>query len=68
MGFMTPSVPSPSTEVKEPPVVTEVTQNDTAADYDQKNARRKSLLSSILTPRPGTLSTAGSNSANSTLG
>ncbi len=68
MGFMTPSVPSPSTEKKEPPVVTEVTQNDTAADYDQKNARRKSLLSTILTPRPGTLAAGGSNSANSTLG
>ena len=54
--------------MKEPPVVTEVTQNDTAADYDQKNARRKSLLSTILTPRPGTLATGGSNSANSTLG
>ncbi len=80
MGFLKPSVPStptivnsaPATVKDDPPVVTEVQVNDAAADYDQKAARRKGLLSTILTDRStrrdAALIAAGDNSANSTLG
>lgn len=79
MGFLTPSAPAAPTVVRstptvkdDPPVVTEVQANDIAADYDQKSARRKGLLSTILTNRStrvnAALTSATANSGNTTLG
>lgn len=79
MGFLKPSVPSAPAVVNstpvvknDPPVVTEVQATDAAADYDQKSARRKGLLSTILTDRStrgnGALTATATDSGNSTLG
>ena len=79
MGFLTPSAPPAPTVIRstptvkdDPPVVTEVQANDIAADYDQKAARRKGLLSTILTNRStrvnAALTSAAADSGNTTLG
>ncbi|MBR5895459.1 MAG: hypothetical protein IKZ13_07950 [Akkermansia sp.] len=63
MGFSKPS-PAPAPAVQsEPPVVAEVVQQDAQADYDQKAARRKGLLSTVLTS-PKHSSAAALASAN----
>lgn len=48
MGFAvkTPKAPSVKQEL---PVVAETQETDTQADYEQKSARRRGLLSTILT-------------------
>ena len=74
MGFLTPSVPAasaPVVEQSEPPVVTQVEDSNAVADYEQKSARRRGLLSTILTvrnSRGNALATTAANRGNSTLG
>jgi len=69
MGFMKPSVPSSPPVETTPPVVAEVAEADTKADYNQKASRKKGLLSTILTaPRRGGAMAAASNANNATLG
>ena len=48
MGFAikTPKTPTINSE---PPVVTETQETDMQVDYEQKSARRRGLLSTILT-------------------
>lgn len=50
MGFSI-KTPSPSQPKTPPPVVAETQPTDTAADYNQRNARRRGLLSTILTDK-----------------
>lgn len=48
MGFAVKTPKAPSVK-KELPVVAETQEPDTQADYEQKSARRRGLLSTILT-------------------
>lgn len=72
MGFLKPSAPSVDSTptLSEPPVVAEVAETDTRADYDQKSVRRKGLLSTILAGRSNgsAMTSAAQNSNNTTLG
>lgn len=74
MGFLKPSAPSVSSTptLSDPPIVTEVSEVDAQADYDQKSSRRKGLLSTILAGRSdgsrGLMSSSAPHSKNSTLG
>ncbi len=71
MGFLTPSVPTasaPVVEQNEPPVVTQVEDSNASADYEQKSARRRGLLSTILTGRTTALGTTAASKGNTTLG
>ncbi len=60
---------SPPTVDTPPPTVAEVQDNDTQADYAQRSARKRGLLSTILSNRNRQQATAGSASgSNKTLG
>lgn len=71
MGFSvktsTPQAPAVDTT---PPVVAETHEGDTAADYEQKSARRRGLLSTILTNKQNrnSLAPATPTAENTTLG
>ena len=69
MGFAvkTPEAPAVNTE---PPVVAETQETDAQTDYEQKSARRRGLLSTILTRngKQGSLSPAAPAADNRTLG
>ncbi len=63
MGFAKPKAPAaPATVTTPPPTVTETQENDLKADYSQRAARRKGLLSTILSKRSGGLNASGGNS------
>ncbi len=69
MGFAvkTPKAPAVNTV---PPVVAETQETDAQTDYEQKSARRRGLLSTILTHngKQGSLAPAAPTAHNSTLG
>ena len=69
MGFAvkTPKAPSVKQEL---PVVAETQETDTQADYEQKSARRRGLLSTILTHnnKQSSLAPAAPATNNTTLG
>ncbi len=68
MGFAvkTPKAPSVKQEL---PVVAETQEPDTQADYEQKSARRRGLLSTILTNnKQSSLAPAAPAANNTTLG
>ncbi|MBE6419248.1 MAG: hypothetical protein E7031_03880 [Akkermansiaceae bacterium] len=69
MGFAikTPKAPPVNTE---PPVVADTQDTDTQAGYEQKSARRRGLLSTILTNngKRGSLAPAAPPTDNTTLG
>lgn len=48
MGFAVKTPKSPATVTTEPPVVAETHEPDTVAEQEQRAARRKGLLSTIL--------------------
>lgn len=69
MGFAmkTPKAPPVNTT---PPVVADTQETDTQADHEQKSARRRGLLSTILTRngKQGSLASATPAAPNTTLG
>lgn len=69
MGFAvkTPKAPAVKTT---PPVVADIQEPDIQADYEQKSARRRGLLSTILTHqgKQGSLAPATPSADNTTLG
>lgn len=69
MGFAikTPKAPAVKTE---PPVVAETQETDAQTDYEQKSARRRGLLSTILTHngKQGNFAPAAPAANNTTLG
>lgn len=69
MGFVIKTPKTPTIE-SEPPVVTETQETDMQADYEQKSARRRGLLSTILTDngKRNALSPTRPESENRTLG
>ncbi len=71
LGIDTPSASaadSPAT-VTSPPTVTETQEVDTQADYAQRSARKRGLLSTILANRNRTAGVAGGYyGGNTTLG
>ncbi len=72
MGFSKISSPSPTTTdttSTTPPTVTETQETDTQEDYAQRSARRRGLLSTILSNRNRTAGLGDGNSGgNKTLG
>lgn len=71
MGFsVDASAPQAPAVDTTPPVVAETHEADTAADYEQKSARRRGLLSTILTNKQnrGSLAPATPAPGNTTLG
>lgn len=69
MGFAIKTPKTPTIK-SEPPVVTETQESDMQADYEQKSARRRGLLSTILTAngKKNALTSARPESENRTLG
>lgn len=68
MGFAKPKISNPATVTSPPPVVTETVEDHSSRAYDQKQAVRRGLLSTILSKRPSEAALGASNSGNSTLG
>ncbi len=60
---------APPTVKMEPPTVTETQPSDSQADYSQRSARKRGLLSTILTNRNRAMGLEGSGAGgNKTLG
>ncbi len=69
--FKTPTVApvaAPATVEQEPPTVSETQENDTQADYAQRSAHKRGLLSTILTKRQYAGAGQSGNGGNTTLG
>ena len=69
MGFAMKTPKAPPV-VTAPPVVADTQETDTQADHEQKSARRRGLLSTILTRngKQGSLASATPPAHNTTLG
>lgn len=69
MGFAVKTPKAPAVDTT-PPVVSDTQETDVASDYEQKSARRRGLLSTILTKKGknGSLATTAQATDNITLG
>lgn len=70
MGFAVKTPKTPATVISEPPVVAETHEPDSVAEHEQRAARRKGLLSTILSDsnRSNGMQAAATTAEHSTLG
>ena len=70
MGFAVKTPKVPATVISEPPVVAETHEPDAVAEHEQRAARRKGLLSTILSDsnRSKGMQAAATNAEQTTLG